>query len=137
MARAKILEQGSLLCRSILSVMFIVFGLNGFFSFIAVPEFHPFMSLLVSSGYIYVVKLVEVIGGMLLFTRVSRLGLLLLTPIVVNIAAYHYFLDSRNSAIVFVLITPLLYLVIIDYRQWLAFLISAENVKTETSSKFL
>ena len=75
----------------------IVFGLNGFYTFIPVPEFHDFMQMLVDSGYIYLVKTIEVIGGACLISgRFTNLGLLLLTPIIVNICAYHIFFDHRN-----------------------------------------
>ncbi len=90
--------------RYILSLIFIVFGLNGLVTFIPVPEFHPFMELLVESGYLYLVKVLEIIGGvLLLFPRTVPLALVILTPIVVNICAYHAFFDSRNWPITIVL----------------------------------
>ena len=102
--------------RILLGLIFVVFGLNGFFLFIPVPEFHPFMQLLVDSGFIYVVKALEVVGGLLLLTRVKvPLALLLLGPIVVNILLYHAFFDSRNWPIA--ILNLLLYIVVLlPYR---------------------
>ena len=73
------------------------FGLNGFFMFIPVTDFHPFMELLIESGYIYVVKTLEIIGGVLLLAnRYIGITLLILGPIVINIFLYHLLLDPRN-----------------------------------------
>ena len=83
--------------RLLLGIIFVVFGLNGFFNFIPVPELHPFMQMMVDSGFIYVVKALEVLGGLLLLanTKVS-VALLILGPIVINILLYHIFFDARN-----------------------------------------
>ncbi len=103
--------------RILLGLIFFVFGLNGFITFIPVPEFHPFMQMLVDSGFIYVVKALEVIGGFLLLFNVRVvLALLLLGPIVVNIMLYHLFFDPRNWPIS-VINLLLFVLVLIPYRQ--------------------
>lgn len=92
-------------CRILLGLIFLIFGLNGFYTFIPVPEFHPFMEILVSSGYIYLIKTIEVIAGLLLLNnRYVPLALALLIPDVVNITAYHILLDPRNWFIVPVLL---------------------------------
>ena len=53
--------------RILLGLVFVAFGLNGFFrmELIPVPDFHPFMQILVSSGYIYVVKMVNYLNELL------------------------------------------------------------------------
>lgn len=99
------------IARYILGTIFLVFGLNGFYTFIPIPEFHPFMEILVSSGYIYIVKGIEVIAAILLLTnRYVPLGLAILTPVVVNIALYHALLDERNWQITPVLVLLTAYL---------------------------
>ena len=99
------MEKVVTVTRIILGTIFFVLGLNGFFTFIPVPEFHPFMEILVDSGYIYLVKSIEVIGGLLLLTnRFVPLALALLLPVIVNIAAYHALLDPRNGSISLILI---------------------------------
>lgn len=104
--------------RILLGLIFLVFGLNGFYTFIPVPEFHPFMEILVSSGYIYLIKSIEVIAGLLLLSnRYVPLALAILIPDVVNIAAYHIFLDHRNWFIVpFLLILTII--LVFSYRQY-------------------
>ncbi|MEM8487537.1 MAG: hypothetical protein AAF564_18450 [Bacteroidota bacterium] len=85
------------IARYILGTIFLVFGLNGFYTFIPIPEFHPFMEILVTSGYIYIVKGIEVVAAVMLLTnRYVQLSLAILTPVVVNIAIYHALLDERN-----------------------------------------
>jgi putative oxidoreductase len=100
------------IARILLGLIFLVFGLNGFFLFIPVPEFHPFVSILVSSGYIYLIKTVEVAGGILLLSnRFVPLGLVLLGPGILNILAYHILLDHRNWPIAVVNLVLFLILV--------------------------
>jgi len=83
--------------RWVLGVLLLVGGINGFFMLVPVPEFHPFMALLVESGYLYVVKALEiVIAVLLLSNRYVILALSLLAPIAVNIALFHLFFDPRG-----------------------------------------
>jgi len=97
-------QYADTLCRWVLALAYAVFGLNGFVTFIPVPELHPFMEILVASGYIYAVKLVEVVGAILLMRRRTVvIGLMLLTPVTVNICLYHALLDPRNWGVAVVL----------------------------------
>lgn len=87
--------------RVLLGLVFVVFGLNGFVLFIIPPEHSPaggrFIDLLVSSGYLYVEKLLEIAGGMLLLVnRYVVLGLVILGPLVVNILLFHLFLERQT-----------------------------------------
>lgn len=118
------------IARILLGLVFLVFGLNGFYTFIPVPEFHPFMSILVSSGYIYAVKSIEIVGGALLLSnRYVPLGLALLAPDVVNILLYHLLLDHRNW-----LIAPVL-AVLLGFLIW-AYRGHFEGLLTKKSSYF-
>jgi len=106
--------------RIVLGLIFVTFGLNGFYTFIPVPEFHPFMAILVSSGYIYAIKTIEVIAGSLLLSnRFVPCALVLLGPDIVNILLYHLLLDHRNWPIAAVNLVLLLVL-ILGYREYLA-----------------
>ncbi|MEM7050306.1 MAG: hypothetical protein AAF604_11640 [Acidobacteriota bacterium] len=91
-----------LLTRFALAAIFIVFGLNGFFKFLPVPELQPdaasFIGLLIGSGYMKVVKLIEIIGGILLLVNRRPLGLTLLGPVVVNIMLFHLLFDPASMA---------------------------------------
>ncbi len=93
------------LARVLLGLIFLIFGLNGFHIFIPVPAFHPFMQILVDSGYIYLIKTVEVAAGaLLLANRGVVLALVLLGADISNIVAYHLLLDHRNWPIAPVLV---------------------------------
>ena len=92
--------------RILLGLIFLVFGLNGFYTFIPVPEYHPFMALLVSSELILFVKTIEVLAGLLLLlNRYVLAALVLLGPVVVNIALFHLLIDHRNWPIAIVNLT--------------------------------
>jgi len=88
--------------RVLLGLMFLVFGSNAFLKFIPMPEMHgqsgAFITALVSSGYMYVVAVLQVLGGLclLLGARFVPLGLTLLGPVIVNIVLYHIFLDTQG-----------------------------------------
>ncbi|MEM7351978.1 MAG: DoxX family membrane protein [Acidobacteriota bacterium] len=95
-----------LVARLLLGLIFTVFGLNGFFNFIPIPEPTPaggeFLGALVKSGYLMsLVKCVEVVGGVLLLAgRYVPLALTVLAPITINILLYHVFLDPRVEGMV-------------------------------------
>ncbi|MEK6481746.1 hypothetical protein WJR50_29650 [Catalinimonas sp. 4WD22] len=102
----------------LLGLIFVVFGLNGLYTFIPVPKYHPFMEIMVSTEFIAVVKVLEIIGGLLLIIRrYTLLALLILGPIVVNILLYHLLIDHRNMVMGFV--NLLLYgILIYHYRGY-------------------
>ena len=57
-----------------------------------------FIGALVSSGLIYAIAALQVVGGLLLLIgrRFVPLGLTLLGPVIVNIVLYHIFLDPSG-----------------------------------------
>jgi hypothetical protein len=66
------------------------------------------MTIMVSTGYIYVVKAVEVAAGlMFLSNRMVAMAVVLSTAIVVNIATYHALVDQRNWFMPLILAIPL------------------------------
>ena len=87
--------------RILLGLIFFVFGLNGFLNFIEAPpmtgDASTFIGILAGSGYLYVVKLIEIVGGLALLTgRFVPLGLTLLGPVIVNIMLFHGFLAPEG-----------------------------------------
>src|SRR3954453_23483643 len=96
--------------RVLLGLGFVVFGSNAFFKFIEPPpEMHgqagAFITALMSSGYMYVVAVLQVLGGLclLLGARFVPLGLTLLGPVIVNIVLYHLFLDPSSMPVAIVI----------------------------------
>jgi uncharacterized membrane protein YphA (DoxX/SURF4 family) len=89
------IKIATIIARSLLGFIFVVFGSNMFFHFIqmAPPPEGPgrdFMTALFVSHYLYVVGALQVVGGLLLFTgRWTPLGLALLGPVIVNIVCFH------------------------------------------------
>ncbi len=93
--------------RLLLGLVFFVFGLNGFLSFIPAPTApmpEGAMALggaLMQSGYmIPLIKGTEVlVGALLLANRLVPLALALIAPVVVNIVAFHVFLEPSGTVL--------------------------------------
>jgi hypothetical protein len=80
-----------LVARILLGLIFLVFGLNGFFSFIPAPPpsgvAGQYFGALYVSNYIHAVFVLKIVVGVLLFVnRFVLLALAILAPILVNIA---------------------------------------------------
>jgi putative oxidoreductase len=92
----------TIIARVLLGLMFVVFGSNIFFHFIPMPPLPAtlagdFSKALMQSNYMYVIGLLQVIGGLLiLIGRFVPLGLTLLGPVIVNILLFHIFLDPSG-----------------------------------------
>lgn len=85
----------------LLGLVFVVFGANFFLHFIAIPqppEGSPaalFFGAIFPTGFLTFVKVLEIGGGLLVAIPQTRpLGLLILTPVIVNIVAFHVFITS-------------------------------------------
>ena len=102
--------------RVLLGLVFTVFGSNAFLKFMPMPELQgqagAFISALIGSGYMYVIAVLQVLGGLclLLGGRFVPLGLTLLGPIIVNIVLYHVFLDPSGMPIAIVVSALALFL---------------------------
>jgi len=102
--------------RVLLGLIFVVFGLNGFFNFIPAPELSEsagaLMGAFVTTGYfMIVVKLVEVISGLMILTgKYLPLGLILLAPVSVHILFFHIFLDQAGLPMAIFIIVMQLFL---------------------------
>jgi len=96
------MKIATIIVRSLLGLMFVVFGSNIFLHFIPMPEQKPslmtdFANALMKSGYMYVVGFLQVAGGLLLLIgRFVPLGLTLLGPVIVNILLTHIFLEPNG-----------------------------------------
>lgn len=95
------MKAATIFVRILLGLVFVVFGLNGFFHFIPLPKMsgHPadFMGAMAATGYLRVIQVLQIVGGVLLLLgRFVPLGLTLLGPIVVNIVLFHVFMDRAG-----------------------------------------
>lgn len=99
-----------IIVRTLLGLVFLIFGLNGFLHFIPnpppTPEAGAFFGALFSTGYMP--KLIfgtQVIGGALLLLGVAvPFALVILAPVIVNIVAFHFYLSPHPSEIVIALV---------------------------------
>ncbi len=103
--------------RVLLGLLFIVFGSNAFLKFLGPPppmqgQAGAFITALMSSGYIYVIAVLEVLGGLclLLGARFVPLGLTLLGPVIVNIVLFHVFLEPQGMLMAVVISALALFL---------------------------
>jgi len=92
-------EKLPIIAGGLLGLLFVVFGLNFFLHFLPIPaptEGSPmsmFMGAMYMTGYLTFVKVLEITGGVLVaIPKTRNVGLIILTPIVVNILAAHIFL---------------------------------------------
>lgn len=95
------MKIASTVARYLLGIIFLVFGLNGFLSFIKMPPptgtAAQFMGALFVSHYLVVVFLLQLIPALLLLAnRFVPLALVLLGPIVVNIFLFHALMEPSG-----------------------------------------
>ncbi|MEM7600661.1 MAG: hypothetical protein AAF357_04510 [Verrucomicrobiota bacterium] len=89
----------TLIASVLLGLVFVVFGLNYFLKFIDTPSppadsaAAAFMGAMASTGMLAVIKLLEVIGGLLVaIPKTRNFGLLVLGPIVIVILMFNIFI---------------------------------------------
>jgi hypothetical protein len=104
--------------RALLGLVFFVFGLDYFLHFMPAPQ-GPFpagaMALggaMMKSGYLFeLIKGTEVLcGALLLGNLFVPLALVVIAPVVVNIVAFHAFLEPAGLPLAFILVALLAYL---------------------------
>jgi hypothetical protein len=121
--------------RSILGLMFVVFGANFFLHFLPQPPLEgpagDFAVALFNSGYVMqTVKVVEVAAGLLLLTnRFVPLALTLLAPIVVGIVGFHASLAPASGGAAYLALVLELFLAY-AYRSSYAALFESRRAPT-------
>ena len=93
--------------RVLFGLGFFIFGLNGFFNFIPPPSTPlpdramAFIGALMATGYLLplVAGTQTIAGALLLANRFVPLALVLLAPVIVNIIAFHVFLEPSGLVI--------------------------------------
>lgn len=91
------MKIASLIITYLVGLVFFVFGIDYFFHFMPTPamtgDAATWAGILMSSGYMTVVKILEVVGGGMLLANFKRpLAWLILLPIIVNIALFEVFI---------------------------------------------
>lgn len=104
--------------RIVLGLVFFIVGLNGFFFFLPQPKTLPqgavaWMTAMVATGYLFplVMGTQLICGVLLLANRFVPLALAVLAPILVNIIAYHIFLQPAGLVMAVPVLLLELYLV--------------------------
>jgi putative oxidoreductase len=124
------MKVATIIARILLGLTFVVFGSNIFLHFIPMPPLPAtsagdFSRALMQSHYIYVVGLLQVIGGLLLLIgRYVPLGLTLLGPVIVNILLFHLFLEPSGLPMAIIVAALALFL-LWRYRASFAGLVQA------------
>jgi putative oxidoreductase len=116
------MKIAALIARILLGLVFVVFGLNGFFHFMIGPlpsgVAGQFLGALIQSHFDLVLSAVELVGGaLLLANRYVPLGLVLLGPVIVNIFFYHLPMD-RSGLIIAIVVIILWGLIALRHRQY-------------------
>ena len=120
--KKKTMKIATILARSLLGLIFVVFGSNMFLHFIPMPPppegpARDFMTALFVSHYLYIVGALQVAGGLLLLTgRWAPLGLTLLGPVIVNILVFHVLMAPAGLGMAIVVSALALFL-IWHYRE--------------------
>src|SRR5713101_3194892 len=92
------------IARVVMGLLFFIFGLNGFLNFIPPPS-KPmpeaaiaFSGALMKTGYMFplIMGTQLLVGALLLLNRFVPLALVLIMPVLVNIIAFHIFLQPAG-----------------------------------------
>lgn len=115
----------ALVARVLVGLPFLVLGLDHFLHVLTMPtpEFPEraagYITALGVSGYMHVVKVLEAVGGALVLSgRMAPLGLVLVTPVAVNIALFDIFLMQQPG--LGVILTALCFFLVWVYRSYFA-----------------
>jgi uncharacterized membrane protein YphA (DoxX/SURF4 family) len=107
----------TLIARILMGLIFFVFGLNGFLHFIPQPKTMPdgamaFFGALMNTHYMLplIMGTQVLCGALLLANRFVPLALALIAPVVVNIVAFHAFLEPAGLPMAAVVLALELYL---------------------------
>lgn len=95
--------------RIIFGLAFVIFGLNGFLSFMPNPtpsqEMGSLLGAFAKTGYFFpMIKAIELVSGILLLLNLLvPFAVILIVPILIGITSIHLFLNPQGLPIMFVL----------------------------------
>ena len=115
------MKIATIIAQVLMGIIFVFFGLNGFLQFMKAPLpgglSGQFLMVLFQSHYVWLVSAVQVVGGaLLLVNRYVPLALTILGAVIVNIIAYHVFLNPAIAQLA-VLVTILWFFLFYVYRK--------------------
>ena len=112
------MKIATVIARVLLGLIFLVFGLNGFFHFIPMPPPPPesaathFFTAVSSTGFMTVVFILQIVGGLLLLLNfLPVLGLTILCPIAFNIVLFHATMEPSGLPLALVVTVLSLFLI--------------------------
>jgi putative oxidoreductase len=111
----------STVARYLLSIIFIVFGLNGFLHFIPQTPLpsdlaNQYVTVMVTSHYLPFIFSLQLIAGVLvLFQRTVPLALTIAAPLIVNILLFHALMDP-SGIVPGLVVTALWFIVFSQFR---------------------
>jgi len=126
-----------LISRFLLGMGFIIFGLNILHPFLTSPPppegslAAQFVAVMVPSHWITFVGVLQLLGGLLLVIgRTAPLGLVVLGPILVNILAFHIFLQGGQGIAPGLVFSVLEIFLIYAYRSQFRAIVAANALPT-------
>jgi len=134
------MKIASIIARSLLGLVFVVFGSNMFLHFIPTPPppagpARDFLTALFVSHYLYVVGALQVVGGLLLFTgKWTPLGLMLVGPVIVNILCFHALMEPSGLPMAIV-VSALAVFLLWNYRKNFAGILAVAPAQLDSGSR--
>jgi putative oxidoreductase len=114
-----------IICRVLLGAAFIVFGLNIIHPFMPMPPMPEdslparFGAVMAPSHWMALIGVFQLVGGLLVILgRTTPMGLVLLGPVLVNIVAFHVFLENGKGLVPGLVFCALELFLIYAYRSY-------------------
>lgn len=114
-----------IICRVLLGAGFVVFGLNIMHPFLPAPQppagslTAQFMAVMGPTHWMMLVGFLQFLGGLLvLIGGTAPMGLVILGPILVNVLAFHIFLEGGQGIAPGLVFTALEVFLIYAYRRY-------------------
>lgn len=127
--------------RTILGIIFVVFGLNGFIGFMSMPPMpeaaNAFLGALAQSGYFMpFLKVIETACGIaLLLNFFAPVALAVISPVILNILLFHIFLAPGTLLVPIVLVVCAVFLAW-SYRDKYAAMFKPRTVPVQRQTRF-
>jgi len=109
------MKTALVIARTLLGIIFVVFGLNGFLHFLPQPEMPQaaiaFFGALAATGFMLpTLFAAQVVGGALLLLGMVPLALVILAPVIVHIVEFHVFLAPGGLGLAIIVAALALFL---------------------------